>query len=264
MRDKIIGITILGVLSYMIFKHFKKPTSTSSVPIYTPVEIDPEIFESAAKNKIQDDTTPPQLAHGYLPELNPVYKRTEYKAPYDTFGFGMDIARNVDSIDPDSYLHMPLESEGITHMNKDLYKDIDEEPIQEPTFFKYIRIKIKELRLTQSKGVSLGGIRFLMSREPIKVPVQLWNPHTGDKRNYSGEALKDSDTMSFVFVFSELVQVNRYELKTSFESADMDPISWIVEGSRNGSYWSPLDNRYRVGMPKERNTIVGYYMTKKL
>jgi hypothetical protein len=256
MKGKIVGLTILGVLSYMIFKHFKKPATTKTVPTYISVEIDPQIYESKP-------VPTPTLAKGYISELNPVYIRTTYKAPYNMNGFGMDSARNTDSIDPDSYLHMPLESEGITHINKDLYKDIDEEPFYEPTLFKYIRIKFKGLRSSDSSSLSLGGIRFLMSREPIKSSIQLWNPHTGAKSTYSGEGLKDSDQMTFVFIFSEPTQLNRYELKTSLESADMDPSSWILEGSMNGSYWVLLDNRPKISLPLERNKIIGYYMQNK-
>ena len=211
MRDKLIGITILGVLTYMIYKHYKKaPTIVPvNVPIYTPVEIDPSVYSKPVVSK------PPPLAKGYIPELNPVYTRTEYKAPYDILGFGMDRVRNTDSIDPDSYLYMPLESEGITHMNKDLYKDIEEEPMAIPTRFKYIRIKFKAIR--SSNHLSLGGVRFLLSRKPIEIPVQIWNPHTGAKSTYSGGDIKDSDQMTFVFIFSEPAQVNRYEFKTSLE-----------------------------------------------
>ena len=198
------------------------------------------------------------LAPGYLPALNPVYARTTYKAPYDTFGFGMDTARNMDSIDPDSYLHMPLESEGITHINKDLYKDIDEEPVKPLTVFKYIRIKFKRTRAGQP--VSIGGIRFLMSIDPIQMSTHIWNPHTGEKSIYTGGSLKDDDQMTFIFIFSEPAQLNRYELKTSMDSDEMDPVSWILEGSQNGSYWSILDTRSNVAMPIDRNRVVSYFI----
>ena len=255
MRKGIVGLAILGVLSYIIYKHLKKNVSVNTdisknvyVHKYANVDIDPEVYKSANMNKesIIDSITTVKYAPGYVHRLNPTYTRTNYKAPYDKFGFGIDSARNIDSIDPDSYLHMPLESEGVTHTNKDLYNSVDDTEEYIPTFYKYIRIKFRG-----SNPVKIGGIRFLMSKEPIQCPVTIWNPHTGVKTLYSGDSLTDSDQKTFVFVFSEPVQVNRYEIKSGLEPLS----SWIVEGSRNGTYWTTLDERVNVKFPLEGKVI---------
>jgi len=102
----------------------------------------------------------------------------------------------------------------------------------------------------------------MLSKDSIRSSVHLWNPHTGDKRPYSWGPIQEADQKTFVFVFSELTQINRYEFKTSFESTDMDPISWIVEGSRNGSYWILLDERSNIRMPVKRGDIIAYSMQK--
>ena len=43
----------------------------------------------------------------------------------------------------------------------------------------------------------------------------------------------------------------------------MDPKSWSLEGSQNGTYWFSLDDRSNIEMPSERNKVINYYMQKK-
>lgn len=271
MRSKIVGITILGVLTYFIYKHYKKSATHSTnkndnepVYVYTPIIIDEEVIKSSKpikpiKQNKSISFNESTIAPGYRPLLNPVYTQSTYKAPYDITGFGRDSSRNTDSIDPDSYLYMPLESEGITHANKDLYTAIEvsvDEKI--PTRFKYIRITFKRIR--NSDTLSLGGIRFMLSKDRIRSSVQLWNPYTGEKRPYSWGPIQEADQKTFVFVFSELTQINRYEFKSSFESTDMDPTSWIVEGSLNGTYWVLLDEQSKIRMPIQRGNVIPFTM----
>jgi hypothetical protein len=185
--------------------------------------------------------------------------QSSYIAPYDVLGFGRDDSRNTDSLDPDVYMNLPLESDGITYNTINKYSSIEEEAGHTPTKFKFIRFTFMEVRDASETIVSLGGIRFFLEHDPIEMDMQIWNPHTGDKEVYDGGEWSDSDQWTVVFIFPEAVEVNRYEFKYSSNAPGMDPIEWKVEGSKNGSYWISLDER---SIPKtiRRDRNAEYYM----
>lgn len=157
----------------------------------------------------------------------------------------------VDTTTLDELMQLPLESGG----------ELVDEPREKNIFVKYVRFQFTELR--DSVSVHLGGFRFLFMDEPIPFEkIQLWNPHTGYSTKYGGEAWSDSDQWMIIFSFSEPVQISHYELKSSNDLDDHDPIQWNVEGSMNGSFWFLLDDRTRTptAFPKERNSVASYLM----
>ena len=190
-------------------------------------------------------------------------------APYEQPGFGRDRSRNTDTINPDSYLELPLESEGKTHLTRDKYEEVDVDmeslkirlPVKQA---KFIRLQVHNIR-SSGDMVAIGGIRFFYGNRPINdLEMKMWNPHTGISVPYSNGPWSDTDQWSIVFCFSQVMDVNRYEIKTSNESEENDPIQWTIEGSLNGAFWYMLDDRTGEDtfLPSIRGFPIGYWMKR--
>jgi len=284
MRDKIAySLVTFGVLTYFISKYWKnppvKPEPTvqlrvlkSSPPETTAFEIDPSIYSDPSYAKNVYEMLRNEAVE--MAKKRPVPKSLESPieplreegptAPYEAMNFGMDKERNVDSINPESYLYMPLESEGITYKNAHLYKDLEEEVAIPSLRFKFVRFQFTRPRSEKESTIRIGSVAFFMGRVPIKnVTTVIWNPHTGEKTPYTGQPWSDSDTWSLVLAFSEPVSMNRYEITTSTEVPDTDPDGWKVEGSYAGTYWMLLDDRTDVAFPRLRGHAVSYFMQDK-
>lgn len=249
-RDYIIGASLAVTVAIASYLFTKKTPQTIKV------QIDPSVYMRTNMKPAFEH--PQKLAEA--PLMN--RELSTYLAPYDTPGFGIDMARNRDTIDPETYLSMPLESDGIVYNTKDMYSGVEEESEGKiPKKFKYIRFKILAVRDSSVTTVEIGGIRFLLELKPIQTTMEAWNPHTGEKKLYTNGEWSDSDQWCIVFIFSEAVETNRYEITSSLKSPDMDPLHWTVEGSNNATYWVLLDERMK-GVSLMRNTMTQYYMMK--
>jgi hypothetical protein len=243
-RDVVIGTTAIGIgiLSYLWYRKSK-----------------PKLIIDLEKSKERPIERHPNPAYQHptrpVLDFNNVSVNT-YKAPYDTFGFGMDSSRNIDSISIDSYLYMPLESDGITYDTRNKYMSLDETPDNIEKMFKYMRFTVLETRGSNEKTVCIGGIRFLRKGVPIS-DLHVWNPHTGETRVYIEEEWSDSDQWSIVFVFSEAIQIHEYQIKTSNKTPEMDPIQWKLESSNNAAYWAELQTKMSV-LPFDRGVVTTF------
>jgi hypothetical protein len=160
----------------------------------------------------------------------------------------------LDTISTEELMQLPLESAG-DFLNEQTTSE------KQALFVKYVRFQITEVR--DSDQVHVGGFRFLYNDTPVPFEkIQQWNPHTGDSKQYGGEVWSDSDQLSVIFCFSEPLEISHYELKSSYESEEHDPVQWKVEGSMNGSFWFILDDRTMTAtaFPKMRNRVALYLM----
>ena len=237
-RELLIGTTIavgIGLFTYILSK------KNVATPVLK-VQIDPSVYTQSTIHMIPN----PKYKHPDRPVPESIFNsgqiENSYKAPYDTFGFGLDSARNTDPVDPDSYLNMPLESDGNTYDTRNKYQPVEEESEVIEKKFKYIRFSVLAIRDSNQDGVSIGGIRFLNRGVPIN-NINLWNPHTGDKTKYNNDEWADYDQHTAIFVFSEPVLITEYQLKTSTLTPDMDPVKWKLEGSHNAAYWSEIHTK---------------------
>lgn len=272
------SLITFGVLTYIISKYWKKQqvmatAINTAITTSVPFVINPDIYNDPQQAKREHDRL--RALHN-VPVKAPLPVVTNYyvhpgplrdegpSAPYEAVNFGMDKERNVDSIDPESYLYMPLESEGITHQNAHLYKDLEEDVAIPSLRFKFIRFQFTRPRSEKESTISIGGIAFFIGRAPIKeVSTVIWNPHTGEKTPYRGQPWSDSDTWSLILAFLEPISLNRYEITTNTERPDTDPDGWKVEGSYAGTYWMLLDDRTDVAFPRMRGHVVSYFMEDK-
>jgi len=256
-----IGLALLGGFAAVAYYFFNKKKEPRIAPALI---IDPSVTE-----KKYDLPTIPKLEFTKDEMRSNTVRPSRTLAPHEKSGFGLDIARNRDDIELDSYLHLPLESEGETHLTVDKYEkipDIDELPktvAKEPIRVRMVRLKVYETRSSEAKIVALGGVRFYQGNQAIiDGKMKLWNPHTGEKVDYTLGEWTDSDQKLVIFCFSEPVEINRYEFKTSKGSEDNDPIRWTLEGSMNGTFWIMLDDRSKTDtfLPLVRNFPIGYWM----
>jgi hypothetical protein len=242
-RDILLGTAVgltIGIVAYITSK---KPKPVVATPLS--IQIDPAIYKQVN----------PTYRHPTQPVNREFIQKSADKAPYDIFGFGSDAARNTDSINADSYLSMPLESDGITYKTRDMYTSLEETPEYTEKKYKYVRLTILDVRGEEST-VAIGGIRFLRYGIPI-TNISIWNPHTGNKMSYNGEEWTDSDQWTAVFVFSEPVALTEYQIKTSMKSPDMDPKYWKLESSSNASFWSEIKT-FSLPLSFDRDSVTSF------
>lgn len=173
-------------------------------------------------------------------------------APYTDPNFGSDRLRNTDETLLETYLYPPLETTGKTYANEHAFKEVDEEavPAKPVERYQYVRLRVTATRDPGASAVHLGGIKFFWGTQSVTEPMTIWNPHTGERYPYTaGTPWSDDDQKEVVFHFAEPVAFTRYQLKTSTQSALYDPVRWILEGSKNGTFWEILDAKTEHDWP---------------
>lgn len=250
-RDIIFGFIGVIVASFFVFGNQHKANTTYKKFEISPIFYKPEFIPIDTKTPVQlpvhsDPVDPPQT-------YEPKYRTT------------VDLPNYQDSYSLDTYMELPLETDGKTALTDTLYTDIEETaPISDPTFIKYIRFQCTAIRGPESgAAVHVGGFKFFQGRTVASSkPIHIWNPHTGAAEKYTEGPWSDSDQRTVIFRFSEPIIVNRYEIKSSTESVKFDPVHWKIEGSMTGTFWTPLDDRtaLETGFPKERGQIARYIM----
>lgn len=231
-RDIIAGCVGLIVTAYIVYVK-------RNIPIRKPIEYSPFIHK-------------PDIVPGIQPIIMPAAEVPIEAQQSNTYKLPEVEASSI----IDELMQLPLESDGFIN------ESAEEDNVDLKTVFvKYIRFQCTEIR--NSTRVEIGGFRFLYNSKPIPYSkIQIWNPHTGESSAYSGDAWTDSDQLTIVFCFSEPLEVNQYELRSSSVSMDHDPMYWKLEGSMNGSFWTVLDDRTKIrsSIPHERRAVVKYRM----
>lgn len=208
----------------------------------------------------------PQMKDLAAPLLSP--STAVAPPPYARPGFGNDLSRNqAPHRRLDEFHELPLEGLGRTVLNEGQFQEVLEaaasgaEVSARPGVrVKFLRWSVRAVR-NGGQTVSVGGVRFLYGQSQVRdTGMIFWNPHTGERAPYHGEAWSDSNHRMGVFVFSNPVDITRYEIQTSHEDPSMDPVDWTLEGSLNGTYWIPLDTRNTVAVPIERGHWMNFLL----
>ena len=247
-RDFVAGILGVVATSFLIYRNYYKSKTT-----YRRFDISPLVYKP--------DIQPVDTKKTYvLPVYSePVEELPKYQPKYTV---DINLPKYQDEYSLDTYMELPLETEGKTHYTDVLYKGIDEDiPSSEPTFVKYLRFQCTETRNDVELTVHVGGFKFFQGHEvSSKKPLNIWNPHTGITKRYTQEPWIDSDQRMLVFQFAEPVVVTHYEMKSSTESPNFDPVHWKLEGSMSGTYWTILDDRTNseTAFPKARGKVARY------
>ena len=190
------------------------------------------------------------------------------RAPYENPAFGSDVARSLDTRHTlDEFHQLPLEGLGRTVLNSGAHEEVLNAEVAETVKprpdrrVKMLRLRILRLRDANATTVHIGSIRFFWGMSRIVDPgLVLWDPHSGERKPYHGEAWVDGDQRTAVFIFTEPVEVTRYQFQTSTEDPGLDPFEWVLEGSRNGTFWTELDVHGPAGSPppRVRGTWINY------
>lgn len=196
------------------------------------------------------------------PAIVPSGQEAPYRAPH----FGKDMQRNSENVDEslDTYLALPLEGDGKTHVNRNLWKELEEEGGEKgPEEFTFIRLEILETRDAAAAQVAIGGLKLFNGTDLVYHPeTKRWNPYTGERSAYVPEAAwSDSDQKVLILKFPSPVAITRYSIRTSNLDTGFDPVWWRLEGSRNGVYWLRLDERETEALPLERGVWTALSLT---
>ena len=237
-RDILAGALTLAAAAIMLY--FKQ-----GAPAYKKVEYSPFLFKPELPVSVEPIRIHPASDLIHSMTTQPTKKGNTYSVP---------TVNDTEETSVDELMQLPLESavaeaETVTATT---------------TFTKYVRFSCTKVR--NSSTVYVGGFHFLYDGAAVPFDtMQIWNPHTGEKKGYGGGPWSDSDQRTIVFCFREPVELNRYELKSSFASANHDPVQWKLEGSMNGGFWFDMDDRTQgpTAFPYNRNTVVPYLMRSK-
>ena len=135
----------------------------------------------------------------YKHDILPVDKRRVYRGPPDAellekpivyrpkYSVSFDLSGTKEAGGTEKYMELPLETDGKTADTDSLYEYIDEVPIEDPTFIKYIKFQFISSRNSDVLEVKVGGFKFLQGRSPASTkPITMLNPHTGKSEKYCG------------------------------------------------------------------------------
>ena len=178
-------------------------------------------------------------------------------APLKARAFGLDRARNSKGEYSDAYKTLqfktPLKQEAA----------LEKEEVVIPAY-KFIRFRPLQTRTPDSPHVHVGKFTFFHDKEAIGFnkgsvtnPMGTWE---GTIQDVTGGGTTpgwiDRHKKSLVFALPAAVTVNGYSITTAEHGTDpgCDPVSWALEGSTNGTFWTTLDKRMNYSTPVQRST----------
>jgi hypothetical protein len=260
MNGKRVGATaaaiLIGAVAYALYRGEKRVAIRRAVI----PEIDPTIQFHRAPLVAPP---PPAAPRKFFTNLEIAKIPRGEMGPTDAPAFGKDSRRNEDSeIGLDDYLNLPLEGEGLTHQNRHAFRDAEAGADEAPRVmrFQFFRLKVVRTRDASAATAAIGGLMLLNGADDVYHPeAKVWNPHTGARETfYPGAAWSDSDQRELIVKFPTAVAANGYRLRTSEDSMGFDPVEWRLEGSQNGVYWLPLDERKTGVLPAARGVWVTF------
>jgi hypothetical protein len=224
-------LTNYRVHTYAAAADIKDPTATHSV---TP---SPPPWPSIENGSVPLTVTPPVVS-GF----------TDY-SPLNHRAFGIDRARNSDDSPLKEIQYKPP-------LDQELPKAETGRPY--PTY-KYIRFHAIKLRVP-SAGVGVNKFSFFFDGNPVIFPttsvLNRMGTWSGSLKDVTGDGpclgFYDIEGKPLVFAFYKPMTIDSYSWTTSSEAADSDPISWKLEGSSNGTYWTLLHRQDGYPTPLER------------
>ena len=197
------------------------------IPTYTDIQNVAQPLTTAAVSGFTDFVSPP----------------TDDAYPLKTRGFGLDRARNADSIKEIQFT-MPLKQE----------IPIKEEG-NEKQSHRFIRFVPLKTRDPDAYSVAIGRLTFFYEGQPLALEGRATNPMgtwEGDIAAVTGPRATgwiDRHKKPLVFSFKSPIMVDAYSLTTDTGLVAADPIAWKLESSTNGTYWTLLNSQPRFSTP---------------
>jgi hypothetical protein len=168
----------------------------------------------------------------------------------DVPSFGQDVGRNAPyeireaQFDPPLVQNLPVEKRQAS-----------------PKSYKFLRFTPTQLRSAKADAVSVGKFIFFFDNYPLFLKGSVSNPMgtwEGTMHDVIGPGHRsgwsDTHKKSIVFAFRDPIAVDAYTWTTATpnQGIDGDPISWKLEGSPNGTFWTLLDSQERFPTPTDR------------
>lgn len=164
-------------------------------------------------------------------------------------GFGLDGIRNYDAGIKDTQFTLPLDQQE------------ERKPRHTPPSYRFLRFTP-----TATRGdsiVNVGKFTFFYEEKPLLVkgsvsnPMGTWEGSMTDVTGPSpGPGWSDTHKKPLVFAFRDPIAIDAYSFTTALSDADIegDPISWKLEGSSNGTFWTVVDTQKNYPTPVTRFT----------
>lgn len=133
-----------------------------------------------------------------------------------------------------------------------------------PNGWKYFKFQTRGLRNTAAGRVSIGQIEF---RSTDGKSVDVRTAHCDDMSTNPANVLQkggdpwtDRHAGDIIIEFGDIVDISAFRLVTGPNDADMDPIKWFVEASRDRISWSVIHEQgRRFPIPRERETATRWF-----
>ena len=172
----------------------------------------------------------------------------------DFRGFGKDIMRNLTSGIKDIQFELPLKQQEPERRLRDA-----------PPSYKFLRFTPTATRGAGAAAVNVGKFTFFYEKRPLLLNGSVTNPMgtwEGNMTDVTGPAetsgWSDVHKKSLVFAFRYPIAVDAYSFTTALPQAGIegDPVSWKLDGSHNGTFWTTVDIQKNYPTPLSRFTEV--------
>jgi len=162
-------------------------------------------------------------------------------------GFGLDGLRNSEHL-KDTQFELPLVQE-----------EPERKPYEAPPSYRFLRFI--PIAIRGSGTVNVGKFTFFYEDQPLLLKGSVTNPMgtwEGTVADVTGPGRRpgwsDAHKKPLVFAFRDPIAVDAYSFTTAVPEAGIegDPISWKLEGSANGTFWTTLDEQRGFPTPARR------------
>jgi hypothetical protein len=165
-------------------------------------------------------------------------------------GFGLDAIRNSDLSLKDTQFELPL-----------MQREPERKPRHTPPSYRFLRFTPVATR--GSSTVNVGKFTFYYEEQPLLLKGSVTNPMgtwEGSIADVTGPGPRpgwsDAHKKPLVFAFRDPIAVDAYSFATALPEMGIegDPISWTLEGSQNGTFWTIVDTQKDYPTPVRRFT----------
>jgi hypothetical protein len=169
----------------------------------------------------------------------------------DVRAFGQDVGRNAPYKIREAQFQTPLVQKIPTVKRS-----------AKPPSYRFLRFNPAQLR-SKTDTVSVGKFIFFFDGSPLLLKGTVSNPMgtwEGTMADVTGPGHRpgwsDTHKKPLVFAFREPIAVDRYTWTTATPERGIegDPVSWKLEGSSNGTFWTVLHTQEGFPTPVERFT----------
>jgi len=180
----------------------------------------------------------------------------------DVRGFGMDTVRNAEKFIKDSQFELPLKQQEPERQRR-----------HAPASYKFLRFTPTATRGSAAAAVNVGKFTFFYEEYPLFLKGSVTNPMgtwEGRITDVTGAGFKpgwsDAHKKPLVFAFRDPIAIDAYSFTTAPPEMGVegDPVSWKLESSHNGTFWTALDIQTNFQTPVRRFTdLEKIYLTIK-